>query len=126
MIKLETAKMTKAIERAKAIRPRVRVISADKRIYSVWRRERHVETAYTVRFAVAGGLKLAECDCKAGVRGQMCYHIAAAAQVNVMTQSMRRQAASAPASLASRITRRIERGHSGAKVVAVYCDGWAI
>lgn len=82
-----------------------------------------------MRFAVANGLKLAECDCRAGKAGQMCFHVAAAAQVNVMTQSMRKQGASAPAAAplsAPRIVRRIERTHNGAKIVAVYCDGWAI
>src|SRR5262245_62340252 len=94
MIKLETNKMQKAIERAKAVRPRVTVISADERTYSVTGSK---GDAYTVRFAVVNGLKLAECDCKAGQVGMMCFHVAAAAQVNVMCQSMRRQAASAPA-----------------------------
>jgi len=93
MIKLEPAKMTKAIERAKTIRPRVRVISASERIYSVTGSK---GDAYTVRFAVVNGHKLGECDCQAGRRGQVCYHLVSAAQVNVMTQSMRRQGASAP------------------------------
>jgi len=121
MIKLEPATMTKAIERARRVRPRVRVISADERAYSVTGSK---GDAYTVRFAVANGLKLAECSCKAGERDQMCFHVAAAAQVNVMVQSQRR--ASAPVSPAPRIVRRVERAHNGAKVVAVYCDGWAI
>jgi uncharacterized Zn finger protein len=85
MIKLEAAQMTKAIERAKAARPRVRVISAAERTYSVIGSK---GDAYTVRFAVANGHKLAECDCPA--RG-LCYHIAAAASVNIAVQSMRRQ-----------------------------------
>lgn len=124
MIKLEPATMTKAIARAKAVRPRVRVISADARTYSVTGSK---GDAYTVRFAVANGLKLAECDCRAGKAGMMCFHVAAAASVNIAVQSMRKQGASAPvAPLAPRIIRRIERGHNGAKIVAVYCDGWAI
>ena len=124
MIKLEPAKMTKAIERAKTIRPRVRVISADKRVYSVTGSK---GDAYTVRFAVVNGHKLGECDCAAGRRGRMCFHLPAAASLNIAVQSMRRQGASAPAApLAPRIVRRVERAHNGAKVVAVYCDGWAI
>src|SRR5215470_13913454 len=87
MIKLETNKMQKAIERARAIRPRVRVINADERIYSVTGSHGN---AYTVKFVIANGLKLAECDCAAGRQEMMCFHVAAAAQVNVMVQSMRR------------------------------------
>jgi len=86
--------MQKAIERARTIRPRVRVISAAERTYSV---RGSSGSAYTVKFVVVNGLKLAECDCKAGQAGQLCYHVAGAAQVNVMCQSMRRQAAPAPA-----------------------------
>src|SRR5215813_13805298 len=115
MIKLQADKMQKAIERAKSIRPRVRVINADERAYSVTGSR---GDAYTVKFAVVNGLKLAECDCKAGQSNQVCYHLTAAAQVNIMAQSMRQQTASAPvAPVAPRIVRRIERGHNGAKIV---------
>jgi hypothetical protein len=127
MIKLQADKMTKAIQRAKAIRPRVTVISASERIYSVTGSKANV---YTVRFSVAGGMKLAECDCKAGQKNQICYHVAAAAQVNVMTHSMLRASspvpAPAPAPVPARITRKIERGHNGQKVIATYVDGWAV
>lgn len=124
MIKLETSKMTKAIKRAKAIRPRVRVISAAERTYSVTGSNGDV---YTVKFAVANGLKLAECDCKAGQRGQMCFHIAAAAQVNVMAQSMRRQGAAAPLPApAPTITRR-PAGWMGVRIGnARMIEGWLV
>jgi hypothetical protein len=124
MIKLETSKMTKAIERARGIRPRVRVINADARTYSVTGSKGDI---YTVKFAVAGDQKLGECNCKAGQRGQMCFHIAAAAQVNVMTQSMRRQGASAPLPApAPTITRR-PAGWMGVRIGnAMIVDGWAI
>src|SRR5262249_53890063 len=89
MIKLEPNKMQKAIERAKAVRPRVRVINADERTYSVTGSR---GGAYTVKFVVANGLKLAECDCAAGRQEMMCFHVASAAQVNVMVQSMRKAA----------------------------------
>jgi uncharacterized Zn finger protein len=85
MIRLEISKMTKAIERAKTVRPRVRVINADERTYAVTGSRGDV---YTVRFAVANGHKLASCDCPA--KG-ICYHVAAAASVNIAVQSMRRQ-----------------------------------
>jgi uncharacterized Zn finger protein len=86
MIKLETKSMTKAIERAKNIHPTVRVISANERSYAVTGSKGDV---YTVRFAVASGHKLGECNCPAR---DLCYHIAAAASVNIAVQSMRRQA----------------------------------
>ena len=92
MIKIETTTMTKAIAKANTVHPRVKVISAADRTYSVTGSK---GDNYTVKFAVSNGHKLAECDCAA--RG-LCYHIAAAAQVNVMTQSMR-QGATAPAPL---------------------------
>ncbi len=122
MLKLDSAKMAKAIQRAKTLHPRVRVISADDRVYSVTGSK---GDAYTVKFVVVNGLKLAECDCKAGKAGQMCYHIPAAASLNIAVQSMRRQVASAT-SPAPKIARRVEYERTGAKYMAVYCDGWAI
>jgi SWIM zinc finger len=82
MIKLESSKMQKAIERAKQVRPRVRCTG--ERIYSVTGRKGDL---YTVRFAVANGHNLAECDCRAGQSSQLCYHIAAAAAVNIAVHS---------------------------------------
>src|SRR5262249_25769182 len=99
MIKLESRTMTKAIARAKAVRPRVRVVSADERVYSVTGSK---GDAYTVKFVVVNGLKLAECDCLAGQREQLCYHIAAAAAVNIAVQSMRRQGTQSPAPVSPR------------------------
>lgn len=86
MIKLDSKTMSKAIAKAKTVHPRVRVISGADRTYSVTGTK---GDNYTVRFAVANGHRLAECDCPA--RG-LCYHIAAASQVNVMVQSMRQAA----------------------------------
>jgi len=124
MLKLEPNKMQKAIERAKTIRPRVTVISAAERTYSITGSK---GKTYNVRFVIVNCLRLAECNCKAGQRDKMSFHVAGASQVNVMVQSMRQQGASAPAAtLAPRIVRCNERGHKGAKVVAVYCDGWSV
>lgn len=117
MIKLETKTMTKAIEKAKAVHPKVRVISAADRVYAVTGSKGN---EYTVRFAVAGGLKLGSCDCPA--RG-VCFHIAAAASVNIAVQSMR-QGIATPA--APRIISSIERDRTGARVKVVRCDGWAV
>ncbi len=63
------------------------MISASERTYAVTGSK---GDNYTVKFAVANGHRLAECDCPA--RG-LCYHIAAAASVNIGIQSMRRQTA---------------------------------
>ena len=121
MIKLEADKMTKAIERAKTLRPRVRVISADERKYAVYGSR---SDAYTVKFTVASGHKFAECNCPA--RG-LCHQIAPAS-VNIAVQSMRQQVAVLPdkdadASVVpqTRIVRSVKADHTG-----VRCNGWAI
>lgn len=77
MLKLTSETMAKAIERAKAVHPKVKVISAENRTYAVTGSKGN---SYTVRFTVANGHKLAECDCPA--RG-VCFHIAAASAVNI-------------------------------------------
>lgn len=83
MLKLEPKSMQNAIQRAKAVRPKVRVIDPDARTYSVTGSR---GANYTVRFAVVNGHKLAECNCPA--RG-VCFHIASAAAVNIAVQSQR-------------------------------------
>jgi hypothetical protein len=93
MIKLEASKMTKAIEKAKAIHPRVSCIG--ERTYKVTSSDG--KGSYTVRFVVSNGLKLAECDCKAGKVSQVCFHVAAASAVNIGLQRMKQQVAAAPA-----------------------------
>jgi len=59
MLKLETKTMRVAIAKAKTVGPKVRVISADARTYAVYGSR---GDAYTLRFAVANGHKLGECD----------------------------------------------------------------
>src|SRR5262245_5468875 len=64
MIAIENhPKMAQAVERAKAVRPRVTVISAAARAYSDTGSK---GARRTVRFVVVGARKLAEGDCKAG------------------------------------------------------------
>ncbi|MBI3425022.1 MAG: hypothetical protein HY011_18965 [Acidobacteria bacterium] len=77
MIKLERGdKMNKAIARAKTVHPRVKWLG--NRTYLVTSSDG--QRRYTVRFVVAHGHKLAECNCKAGEKEQLCYHVAAAEQ----------------------------------------------
>ena len=83
MLNLEPKKMKAAIERAKAEHLKVRAISVTDRTYAVTSKQ---GTVYTVRFVVVNGHKLAECSCPATT---YCKHMAAAAQVNIMCQSMR-------------------------------------
>ena len=83
MLNLEPKKMQKAIERAKAEHLKVRVVSVSDRTYAVTGSK---GDTYTVKFVVVNGLKLAECSCPATT---YCKHMAAAAQVNIMCQSMR-------------------------------------
>jgi uncharacterized Zn finger protein len=91
MIKLErNDAMAKAIIRAKLAHPKVSIINAAQRLYRVAGRQGN---SYTVRFAVANGLKLAACDCPAGQAGQLCYHVAAAAAVNIGLAAPRQRAA---------------------------------
>jgi len=106
MIRLESKVMAKAIERARAQHPKVKVISVSDRVYSVTGSKGAI---YTVKFCVVRGMRLAECDCIAGSRESLCYHVCAAAQVNIMVQSMR-GSAPAPASLPDRseLIRQIE------------------
>lgn len=87
MLKLQLDKMQKAIQRAKEIHPKVKAINVSDRTYAVTGSK---GDTYTVRFVVANGHKLAECDCAA--RG-LCFHIAAAYQANVLCQSFRTRGA---------------------------------
>jgi hypothetical protein len=89
MIKLTADNTAKAIERCKQLRPKVRFVA--ERVFTV--QSANNDNAYTVRFDVQNGAKLAQCECKASERGLVCYHIAGAAQVNIIRQSMKRQTA---------------------------------
>lgn len=104
MINLETAKLTNAINRAKQIRPRVRMTA--ERTYSVTGSR---GANYTVFFAVgkdAQGrpVRMGECTCEAGRNAMPCFHLAAAAALNIAIHTMRQQvreaAKAAPVALA--------------------------
>jgi len=89
MIKLTAENTTKAIERCKQLKPRVRFI-AD-RTFSV--QSANNSNSYTIRFDVKNGEKFGLCECKASERGLICYHIIGAATVNIYRQGMKRQTA---------------------------------
>jgi hypothetical protein len=92
MINLETAKLTNAINRAKQIRPRVKMIG--NRTYTVTGSR---GANYTVFFAVAKDahgrpVRMGECTCEAGRNAMPCFHLAAAAALNIAIHTMRQQA----------------------------------
>lgn len=74
MIKLErSAKMEAAIVRCRQVRPRVRRVDAQTVNVT------SANGSYTVRtIEPRAGLKLAECNCQAGKKGLICYHLVAA------------------------------------------------
>jgi hypothetical protein len=72
--------MEKQIEKARAVKPFVKVTGW--RRYEV--RNRQTGATYTVQFDVQGGKRLASCDCKAGQRDRLCYHVASAAGSHVV------------------------------------------
>jgi len=89
MIKLTTENTQKAIARAKELRPKV--IFIQDRVFEV--KSANNGNSYTVRFEVQNGEKFGSCECKAGQSGKYaCYHLVAAAQVNIIRQSIKRQA----------------------------------
>ena len=83
MLKLTSESMANAIQRAKAERLKVRALSVDNRTFAVTNGK---GKTYTVRFVVANGYRLGECDCAARTH---CKHLAAAASLNIAVQSMR-------------------------------------
>lgn len=86
MIQLTKENTQRAIERCKQLKPKVRFV--EERTFNVI--SANNDNIYTVKFAVAKGKKLAECQCKAAERGLICYHIAAAAAVNIYRQGLKR------------------------------------
>lgn len=98
MIKLTNETLKNAIARARTLRPLVKVLSVAHRLYAV-ESKTHAGTVYHVRFDVQKGEKLAECrnsngqPCPANKHGLVCYHVSAAAAVNIACQSMRRTVA---------------------------------
>jgi hypothetical protein len=89
MIELKSKEqMANAIKRARQLRPFVRVRGF--RWYEV--QSRNGEQTYTIHFYKNGRQRLGECNCKAGERGHVCYHLAASAAVHIGICNMRRAA----------------------------------
>jgi len=93
MIKLDITKMQRAIQRAKALRPKVRMIG--ERLYEVIGSK---GDTYKVGFAIVkdaqgNRVKLGECNCLAGQNEMTCYHLVAAAAVNIGIHAMRQAVA---------------------------------
>ena len=87
MIEITREKLTNAIARAKQVKPTVR-----------WTGDRNFEVSgskgnvYAVSLVVVNGKKLASCGCEAHRKGNVCYHLAAASFLNVVIQTMKRNA----------------------------------
>ena len=86
MVKLTTAEaMQKAIDKARAVKPRVRVVCFGSYIVT----NKQTGASYTVTCEKRNGERFADCDCKAGARGQRCYHVAAAAGAHIQLAAQR-------------------------------------
>jgi len=80
MIQLTSAAMIKnAITKARTVKPFVRIRRFG--CYTVTNKQ--TGTTYTVECTKRDGKRFASCSCKAGERGQACYHVAAAAAAHV-------------------------------------------
>lgn len=88
MIELTKDKLTNAIAKAKKIHPFVMVLG--ERQFAI--ESKSTLETYQIRFFVNGRKKLATCTCPAGRSSQACYHVAAAAAVNIGLQRLKRVA----------------------------------
>jgi hypothetical protein len=89
MIELKSKEqMKRAIERAKELKPFVRVRGF--RWYEV--KSTSTDEIYTIHFYKNGKQRLGECNCKGAQSGYVCYHLAGAAAVHIGIASMRRAA----------------------------------
>lgn len=95
MIALKQDRLKNAIAKARKLRPRVQ--------YLWWRTylvtSPNSRNQYLVKFQVTNGQQFGLCTCRAGEVNMPCYHLAAAAAVQIGVATMRRRAAQqAPAS----------------------------
>ncbi len=86
MIQLTTAdKLQNAINKARTVKPRVRVNQFGSYIVS----NKETGASYTVECTKRDGKRFAHCTCKAGERGNACYHIAAAVSAHLQLAAER-------------------------------------
>ncbi len=86
MVQLTTAeKIQNAISKARTVKPRVRV----NRFGNYTVENKQTGAAYTVECIKRDGRRFAHCTCKAGMRGQACYHIAAAVGAHIQLAAER-------------------------------------
>jgi uncharacterized Zn finger protein len=81
MIELSKDKVANAVKRCRQVRPLVAAVSVEGREYLVESSDKM--NMYPVRLSVEGGRKFADCRCKAGRSGLVCYHAVAAATLHV-------------------------------------------
>lgn len=79
--------LSKAIARAKEIRPRVKFIA-----FGQYQVQGSMGSFYSVICFKRNGLRLVDCECTAGMRNRQCFHAAAAASIHSGIASMRRAA----------------------------------
>jgi hypothetical protein len=85
MIELKNEQqLAKAIERAKEIKPRVKFIT-----FGLYHVQGSTGSFYSVTCFKRNGIRIADCDCVAGMRNKPCFHAAAAAGLHSGIASMR-------------------------------------
>ncbi len=86
MIQLTTAAtLEKAINKARTVKPLVRVKEFG--AYTVTNKQ--TGATYTVECMKREGKRFAHCTCKAGERGQACYHLASAVAAHIQLATER-------------------------------------
>ena len=86
MIQLTTAdKLQNAINKARTVKPRISVNQFGSYTVS----NKATGATYTVECAKRDGKRFAHCTCKAGIRGNACYHIAAAVSAHLQLAAER-------------------------------------
>ncbi len=86
MIQLTTAaKLENAINKARTVKPRVAINKFGS--YTVTNKT--TGATYTVECVKRDGKRFASCSCKAGERGNACYHVAAAVSAHLQLAAER-------------------------------------